>query len=66
VSVVVGCGCIVSDEAGRYLVVREAKESARGRYGLLRGQHVDRALDAYERGRSVPLPAVVPASRRSP
>lgn len=37
-SVVVGCGCIVCDGAGRYLVVREAKASARGRYALPAGK----------------------------
>jgi ADP-ribose pyrophosphatase YjhB (NUDIX family) len=147
-SVIVGCGCIVPGDGGRYLVVREAKESARGRYalpagklelgeklaeaavrevreetgveveverlvgiwhcpetsegfgvvnfvfagrmvggaaaasdehpevgwrtraeiaalgeaGLLRGMHVEDALDAYERGASVPLPTLAPAS----
>ena len=151
-SVVVGCGCIVSDDAGRYLIVREAKESARGRYalpagklelgetlveaavrevreetgldveverlvgiwhcpetsegfgvvnfvfagrvvggiagpsaehpevawltraeitalgeaGLLRGMHVERALDAYEGGVSAPLPELVAPTRRAP
>jgi len=38
VSVLIGCGCIVPDEQGRYLVVREAKASARGRYALPAGK----------------------------
>jgi ADP-ribose pyrophosphatase YjhB (NUDIX family) len=36
--VLVGCGCIVSDGEGRYLVVREAKASARGRWALPAGK----------------------------
>lgn len=36
--VVVGCGSVIPDGAGRYLLVREAKESARGRYALPAGK----------------------------
>ena len=35
--VVVGCGCVIAED-GRYLLVREAKRSARGRFALPAGK----------------------------
>ena len=73
--VIVGC-CNVVAEDGRYLFVCESKESARGRSNLpagkpepgeaklIRGKHIEQALDDFEHGQRVPfdLIAVVPAS----
>jgi ADP-ribose pyrophosphatase YjhB (NUDIX family) len=37
VDVVVGCGCVIAED-GRYLLVREAKSVARGRFALPAGK----------------------------
>jgi ADP-ribose pyrophosphatase YjhB (NUDIX family) len=37
VEVVVGCGCVIAED-GRYLLVREAKPAARGRFALPAGK----------------------------
>lgn len=37
-AVIVGCCNVIADEAGRYLLVRESKESSRRRYNLPAGK----------------------------